>query len=133
MQCRAMPARDRRNARLATWLLALWAVVFLGTLFALDRGLIPAGPLSVGAALVPCGLAIVAVLAYMRFLRQADELHRKIQFEAMSLGFAAGFVASFASRLFAEVGWTGLEPGDVFSVMMVFYLLGIFLGTKRYA
>lgn len=53
-------------------------------------------------------LVIVPVLALMRtfqvavrFLREADELTRRIQVEAMAVGFGAAFAASFLER-FAE-------------------------------
>lgn len=131
--CRAMTERDRRNARTANWALALWCVTFLPALFLLRRGSVQGGLASYALAIVPSVLAIVAVLTYIRFLRQADELHRKIQFEALAFGFGAGFVASFGMVLLEEAGLGTFDAGDPFAVMLSCYVVGLFLGTRRYA
>ena len=130
--CRSLPERDRRNARIANWLLFLWAITFLPALYMFKRGAIPAGLPSYLAAIVPIVFAILGVLAYIRFLHHADEMQRKIQFEALSLGFGAGFVASFGLQLLEEAGLGTFGAPDTFSVMFVFYFVGMYTGTRRY-
>lgn len=131
--CRTMTGRDRRNARRANILLGLWAVAFLAALFGLRRGFVEATPLVLAAVVVPTALGIVAALAFGRFLREADELHRKIQLQALALGFGAGFVATFAVSLLEAAGWTIVDVGDTFVVMAIAYLVGMYLGSRRYA
>jgi len=131
--CRSMPERDRRNARIANGWLFLWSLSFLPILYLFKEGLIPSGLPSYAAAIVPTVLAAVGVVAYMRFLREADELQRKIQLEALSLGFGAGFVAGFGFQLLEYTGLGTFGPPDTFSVMLVFYFVGLYLGTRRYA
>jgi hypothetical protein len=131
--CRSMSERDRRNARSANWYLLFWAATMLAAMFGLDRRLIPAGPASVAAVVVPTFAAIAALIAYMRFLRQADELHRKVQLEALALGFGGGFVASFTLELIEQAGWASFDAGDPFLVMIFFFMVGMYLGTRRYA
>ncbi len=70
---------DRRNQWIATGLLFVWAVAFVGTAILIKRGVVPAGAPTYLMALVPTALGVLAVLAYMRFLRRADELLRRIQ------------------------------------------------------
>ncbi len=130
--CRTLPERDRKNARTANWILAVWAVSLLGALMALDRGLIPEGPLTVAAVVVPTLLATLGALAFARFLRHADELHRKIQYEALAVGFGAGFVANFALELAEQAGWGTFDAGDPFFVMVLFYMVGVVAATRRY-
>ncbi len=130
--CHSMPQRDRRNARRANWLLFFWAVTFLPALYLFRRGHMPPGAVSYVAVAVPIALAIAGVIAYIRFLREADELQRQIQLEALSLGFGAGFVASFGLQLLEELGLGEFGAPDTFSVMVFFYLAGMLLGTRRY-
>ncbi len=130
--CRSMTGRDRRNARIANIYLAAWMLAFVGSLLGLKRGAIEGELLTVAAVVVPIALAVAATFAFGRFLRHADELHRKIQLHALALGFGAGFVATFAVTLLEAAGWTEIDSGDTFLVMVVFYLIGMYLGTRRY-
>ncbi len=130
--CRTMPERDRRNARIANWWLFAWCVTFLPALYFFRRDQMPPGIVSWVAVVVPIVLAVCGVLAFIRFLRQADELQRQIQMEALALGFGAGFVASFGLELLEEVGIGSFGAPDTFSAMALFYLIGMLIGTRRY-
>ncbi len=130
--CRTMPERDRRNARIANWWLFAWCVTFLPALYLFKSDRMPPGVVSWLAAIVPIVLAVCGVLAFIRFLRHADELQRQIQMEALALGFGAGFVAGFGLQLLEEVGVGSFGAPDTFSVMAVFYLLGMLIGSRRY-
>jgi hypothetical protein len=131
--CWSIRPEDRRNQWIATGLLFVWAVGFVGTAFLIKRGVVPAGAPTYLLAVVPTALGILAVLAYMRFLRRADELLRRIQLEALALGFGAGFVASFTFDLLETAGLERAEASSLFLVMLVVYLLGLFVGARRYA
>lgn len=131
--CRDMTGRDRRNSRRATWWLFAWVLTYAGAAFGMRFELIPTGLpgyLVSGLSIVVC---CIALLAYIRFVREADELHRKIQLEALALGFGGGFVAAFGLELLQQAGVPNLEIGDLFTTMFVFYMVGLFLGARRYA
>ena len=130
--CRTLPERDRRNVRTANWILFAWAVSLGVCLFSLSRGVVPEGALTVAAVVVPTLLSVLGVLAFARFLRHADELHRKIQYEALAVGFGAGFVTNFALELAEEAGWGTFDAGDPFFVMVLFYIAGVVAATRRY-
>lgn len=131
--CTQMTAADRRNSwRAAGWLL-VWAVSFVSVAFAIRTEALSAGLWTYLAIAGSTALGIVAVLAYVRFVRQADELQRKIQLEALALGFAGGFIAQFAFSLIERAGIMDVEIGDLFLVMCVCYSVGLFLGARRYA
>ena len=49
-----------------------------------------------GLSLIPGALL---VMSYLRLLREADELLRKIQLEALAIGFGAGFVCGMTAML----------------------------------
>lgn len=131
--CRNLTSADRRNANIATAVLFVWGLGFVGASLLLRREVVPAGALAYLTALVPTALGIFAVLAYIRFLRHADELHRKIQLEALALGFGAGFVATFAFELLEAAGLDRADVSSPFSVMVIFYFLGLSIGSRRYA
>ena len=131
--CWSVRPEDRRNQWIATGLLFVWAVGFAGAAILIKRGVVPAGAPTYLMALVPTALGVLAVLAYMRFLRRADELLRRIQLEALALGFGAGFVASFTFDLLETAGLGRAEAINTFLVMVLFYLLGLFVGARRYA
>jgi hypothetical protein len=130
--CRSMPVRDLKNARRANLVMLLWALTLLPALYLLKEELVPAGPLVWVAIAVPTLLSVAAVVTYIRFLRHADELLRKIQYEALGLGFGAGFVAAFALELLEEGGIGTYDAGDPMFAMILFYCIGILVGTRRY-
>ncbi|MGH9379422.1 MAG: hypothetical protein ACRD2Z_02230 [Thermoanaerobaculia bacterium] len=131
--CRPMTARDRRNSWRATGWLFVWMVSFLATTFAIRTEALPSGLWTYLAIAASTALGIVVVLAYVRFVREADELQRKIQLEALAWGFAGGFVAEFAFSLIERAGIMNVDIGDPIVVMCVCYAVGVFLGARRYA
>lgn len=131
--CTQLTARDRRNQwRTLGWLF-VWMVSFLSVAFAIRTEALPAGLWTYLAIAGSTALGLVTVLAYMRFIRQADELQRKIQLEALALGFAGGFVAQFAFSLIERVGIMEVDIGDPFLVMCICFAVGLFVGARRYA
>lgn len=131
--CRHMTQRDRRNSRRATWWLFGWMISFLGTALAIRFAMLPEGLATYLAIAASGGLGLVAMLAYVRFLREADELQRKIQLEALALGFAGGFLATFTLTLLERSGVQGIDLADPFLVMVLLYMVGLMLGARRYA
>jgi hypothetical protein len=123
---------DRRNRRsIVIWSL-LWVGAFLVADAAIDRGWIEgdAGVVvaSIGTALV--GLAWI--VSYMRFLRHADELMRKIQLDAMALALGGCFVAGFTLIL---LGGAGLVQAGIVWVLVVtsaIYMLSVLIGIRRF-
>ncbi len=131
--CRDLTARDRRNSwRAAGWLFG-WMVGFLAVSLAIRFALVPSGLPTYLAIAVSAALGLVALAAYARFIREADELHSKIHLEALALGFGGGFVGYFVFRLLDQAGVAGIEMGDLLTAMLFFYVLGLVLGARRYA
>jgi hypothetical protein len=73
-----------------------------------------------------------SVLAFIRFLREADELLRKIQLEALGVAFGAGAVFALGYRLCERIGAPKLDVDDGFLLMMIFWTLGQYVGYRRY-
>jgi hypothetical protein len=128
-------ARDRRNQRrIIVWGLA-WMVTWLAAGFLIKFDLIPPGMLAaVAATLVPMVLGIGTVLAYRHFLREADELRRKIEVEALALAVGVGLVGGFTYFLLERAAVVS-ESGVLVMIMLITFThaVGVVLGQRRYA
>jgi hypothetical protein len=126
-------ARDARNQRRANlWLFAA-TLAYLGATAAIHwRASLPRALPWLLAGLTAL-LFIVAVRSLLVFLRGADELLRKIQIEALALGFGAGAVFSLLYPLFEKLGGPEVGENATPLVMMLAWGAGSWLGARRYA
>ena len=131
-RCAGTTPRDRRNQRLFIGITLAWAVGFVGISKLIELGALPAGPLAWVVAALPTLLGIAVIVVYARFLRQADELQRLIQLEALALGFGGGLFALLGYRVFERLGAPSLALDDATMVMVGLYVLGVILGLRRY-
>jgi hypothetical protein len=129
-------ARDARNQRRFNLWLCAAVLVYLGATAALRwRASMPGSLAWLPWLLVGCAsiLAILATRSYLVFLRAADELLRRVQTEAMALGFGAGAVFSLLYPLFERLGAPVLAGEMTAVVMMISCAAGAWLGTRRYS
>jgi hypothetical protein len=116
----------------------IWLMVSMFTFAAVtivldvDRALVSGAP---AAALVAITIVFltVAVAMYLRFIREADELLRKIHIDGLAAGFGAGAIFMLGYRLCERIGAPKLDVDDGFLVMMLFWALGQYLGYRRYS
>lgn len=135
------PARDRRNQRrILGWSLG-WALTFLAAVFVIkktawlaDGSWPPEGLWAAFAAMVPTALGIAAALAYRRFLRETDELRRKIELEALALAYSVGVVGGLTYWLLEVAGFVGkADVAFLVVLMLLAHPLGVVIGRRRYA
>ena len=131
--CGDMTPSDRRNLNRANLWLLIWLVSFAATTFLVKGGRIPPGPLGWVVAAIPMVVGLGALLAYGRYLRHADELQRRIQLQALGVGFGVAFFFGFGYRLLEKVGAPAAEISDVSMVLTLFYFVGLWIGRRRYA
>ena len=131
-RCGDTTARDRRNLKRAMWILAAWAVLFAGGSQLIKRDLLPAGPIPWVVAALPTIAGVFVLLAYGRFLREADELQRTVQLQALALAFGGSWFAISGYRVFERLGAPHADGMDFTLVMALFYAVGILLGWRRY-
>jgi hypothetical protein len=132
LACSGSGANDMRNQRrFVLWALG-WAVSFVGASFLLEAGTMP-GATAYLLAAVPAVAGLGTAWAYVRFLKETDELVRVIHLESLAAGFAAGVVSVMSFSLFERLGGPALEV-DTLLMLMVFAYAGaqVYL-TKRYA
>ena len=132
--CGDLTAADRKNLwRFQMWAL-LWAAVFTGSALLLKRWpqLVP----GLGGQVVLIGattaLGVAMILAFMRFLRAADELARKIHLEALAIAFGATVVFVTTRRLVERAGGPRADVDDSLLVMMVVWVIAQIVTSRRY-
>ena len=74
----------------------------------------------------------VLLAAYIRYLREIDELQRAIQLRAMALGFGGGFLAICGYVTFQPLGAPRVDPVSLLAVMPVLYAIAVVAGSGRY-
>lgn len=110
-------ATDRRNMRIVNLCCVVWVVVFLVSLQLMETYGDDSLAIS-SAALVAAALAWVPVVwAYLRYLRQADELMRMIHVQAMAVAFTVGFCLVMLDRFLERVA--GLMPQPTVAAKLV--------------
>jgi hypothetical protein len=131
--CGDLTANDERNMRRYNgWLLA-WMGVWMAARFLVEwRGEQLAGVLGWGIAALTVVPGVLAIGAYVRFLREADELLRKIQLEALALAFGVGTLFMMTWRLVEKVGGPQLDVNDAVVLMFVVWIGAQWLGARRY-
>jgi hypothetical protein len=128
--------RDRRN-KLAhfRWGLLLAASLVASSLM-LRAGLGGGGALKWVIAALPIALLAPWLSAYLRFLREADELLRKIQLEGIAVGFWTGMSFGIGYIVLEDAGLPRLQTSEAVAIMAalmgVGYAFGRFLASKRY-
>lgn len=128
----AFTGRDLRNV----WIFQLWtlasAFAFGGSVYALGTHVVTSRLAAWLVIALNLAILIGAVRAYVLFIRQADELVRKIQLEGLAFAVAAGSVFTIIYRLCEFVGAPSLPIEMPLLVMMGFWGLGQWLGVRRY-
>ena len=126
------PVDASNQRRFHAWLAAAMVAYIGATVATHHHELIPVSTawLLVGACAL---LTAQAVRRYFLFLRRADELLRKLELEALAVGFAAGAVACLLLPLVERLGVPA--PGEAETVllaMMLGWSLGSWFGMRRY-
>lgn len=124
--------RDLRNYHVfVAWMFsAMFA--FGATTLLIDGKVIPA---AVAWTLtgVTAFLMIMSMGTYMFFLRQADELLRKVHLDSLAFAFGTGVVVMMTYRLCERLGAPKLDFNDASLVMMLTWMAGQWIGARRYA
>ena len=123
---------DRRNPyRFTAWTFA-WTLSYVAASWVLKADLDLATPLVWLLAAAPNVIAVVAVFAYLRFLRMADELMRRIQLEGLAIGFGCGVFFAAGYPLFERAGAPPVDSNDLLMVMMLGWVGGQLYSMGRY-
>jgi hypothetical protein len=109
-----------------------WAVVFVAVTSLLSSDTIGEGLLAWTLALGTTALGVGGLLAYRRYISEADELTRRIQLEGVAFGFSVGLLVTMSYRLFDFAGSPELDTTDTGTIMLLAYIGGVLMATRRY-
>lgn len=128
----AFTPKDRHNyAVFSRWMLGAM-VVFVAATISIDAKWIPnAGGWAL--TILSVVLMLLSIRAYIFFLRNADELLRKVHLDALALAFGFGTVAMMGYRLCERLGAPKLDINDSFLVMLLTWAAAQWFGYRRYA
>ncbi|NOX68389.1 MAG: hypothetical protein GXP15_04315 [Gammaproteobacteria bacterium] len=124
--------QDQRNSRRFTFWCLAWALAYVGASWALKADMDLAPALVWSLVFVPILLMIGAVFSYMHFLRNADELLQKIQFQGLAMGFAAAVVFVTGYQLVEAAGANEMQTDHLMLVMIFSWVGGQLYGSWRY-
>ena len=131
-RCGDTTPRDWHNMKRLLGTLLLWAVTFVGSTYLLKHHQDLLGPAAWPIAAVPTLTGLLAILAFRRYLQEADELQRIIQLNALALGFGGGLFAMAGYQVFEKLGAPPADVGDFIMVMAILYSAGSVFGWRRY-
>ena len=123
----------RNTARLGYWTLA-WvvtmAVANFGPKFVWDSNEV----LTIVAIVANLAIGVGMILANKRHLNGLDEMHQKIQLEAMALSLGVGLIVglSYSNLDINNIIGADAEISHLVIVMALTYLVGIIAGTRKY-
>jgi len=125
-------ATDRRNNRRPTaWSIA-WAVAQIGAACVVKSYDSITGPIAWLVALSPNVLAIGALVAYLRYLRMADEMQRRIQIEGLAIGFGTGWLFAIGYLVLQSAGAPAISLTTIILVMTAGWMVGNVIAVRHY-
>jgi hypothetical protein len=104
----------------------------LAILFRLRRGLVPAGMLYWLVAALPLFVGAGGIWAWFRYLREADELQRRIQSNALAFGFCVTYFWIISDTVLMAAGAPSPEAGRHMAPGRFAYWLAVLYGTWQY-
>jgi hypothetical protein len=121
-----------RSARLVIWILA-----WVGTMILVDKAVLYGWLSSIymlrAGIVINAALGLGVILSFLRYLREMDEMQRKIQTESLALGMGVALVGSFSYSLLTTAGIvTDPEVSDITLLMCLTYMGSVIVGQYRY-
>lgn len=130
---RGLPSRDIQNANRVNLLALLWALSLGGTSFLAHQGYLASTWVVVICFILHGAIGIWMLLAFKRFLRQLDEMERKIQLDALALAVGVSIIGfSLYSILDLADLLPDLKAAYLVVLLALTYMLGIIFGRLSY-
>lgn len=86
-----------------------------------------------GLVLIPVVAYIFCLGSYLRLIRLADELERRIHLEALAIAFPGSAVAVFACEYLRKGGFISqFKPDYVLLIMLSLWAVGYFIARRRF-
>ncbi len=126
-----MRAVDRQNEKRVNILAVLWALSLIGTALVVAFAGLPSW-IGWAMATIPATFGILVMRAYLKLLREMDEMQRQMQFEAMAVGFGTGLIIGNTLVVLDGFPREFIAPAIV-APMAIAYSIRIILGARELA
>lgn len=133
IMCKNLPARDLKNANRVN----LWAIAWAGSLAIISfiskyEWYSATLPITM-AVVINSGIGVGMILAYKRFLKELDEMERKIQLDALASSVGVTLVL-FGGYSILEIAGIApeLKASSLIILLALTYMAGIIIGRVRY-
>jgi hypothetical protein len=124
-------ATDRKNSRRTTQFSIIWAASIIVATWVVKFLDLPAALVWV-IALAPNLAALLTLSAYMKYLRMADELQRRIQLEGLAIGFGVGWFFAIGYLVAQAAGAPELPLTAMILVLTAGLVLGNVIAIRNY-
>ena len=128
-------AMSRRSGILVIAAGAVLMMAYLGFVAVTKRGEQLAPMVRVAAGLLAVGAFALFIAAEIRVLRGLDEMHRRIQLEALAIAFPTAILLVFTLGVLERAGivvWGFQRLRDVWPLVALPYVIGLAIATRRY-
>jgi hypothetical protein len=131
--CKGLPARDLRNANIVNmWALA-WAASLLLISFLSGYDWYSSTIPTMIGLVIHAGIGLAMFFAYKRFLKELDEMERKIQLDALASSVGVTVIGFSTYSILEKAGnMPVLEPHHLIVLIALTYMAGIIIGRIRY-
>lgn len=123
--------RDRRNNKRFLVACILWMLVYVGIDLIQEKTAI-SDEAAWALALLPAIPAVWVYMVYMKFLRETDEMVRRVQLNGLAVGFAAGAFMVIGIQAPGLAGDRIFDQEMVLVAMTFGWVAGQFWGAWRY-
>jgi hypothetical protein len=93
----------------------------------------PSAPWIYGIALLPVLPTLFVPMSVVRYLREIDELQRKIQLEALAFAFTGTALTTLSYGFLENAGLPDLSWVWVWPLMALLWVVGLVVAKKRYS
>ena len=109
----------------------LYAALLFGANLIDDR-FQPTGAAGMALALTPMIGAAAAAWAIMRYIWQLDEMHRRIQLDAIAISFLITALGTFGWGFAEDAGAPDLPTFAIWPIMGTTWFIGMLIAQRRY-
>lgn len=129
------PARAPAESTIIIGLGVLWIVLYMGVRLFLEANPDLDSAVRLGLAFVPTPVFALFLWRFVKGVRSADELERRIQLEALAVAFPLGVLLLTTLGLVqraVELSFQDWSYNHIWPYFALFYLVGLGLARKRY-
>jgi hypothetical protein len=124
---------QRRARRGEYWAMFLGGAVAFLSFFRFDKKPLAAGTLlEKPLILIPLVPAALTIWAFLKMVRNTDELQRRILYQALTLGFGVTFAATLVYSVLEDLGLPHVSAVWWWGTLALSWIVGLAITSRRY-